>query len=97
LNPAHVFTIDAAHPAFAGHFPGHPIAPGVLLLQHVAQALRASTGQRMSGVVEAKFLQPLLPGETASVTLAGGDGRWKFTVVRGDDVLARGSVTGSAT
>lgn len=95
MSPLHVFTIDAGHPALAGHFPGHPIAPGVLLLQHVADALRAIAGERMTGVQEAKFIQPLLPGESASVALAGGEGRWKFTVARGTDVLARGSITGS--
>lgn len=95
MSAPHEFTVDASHPAFAGHFPGRPIAPGVLLLQHVADALRAIAGERMTGVPEAKFIQPLLPGESASVTLAGGEGRWKFTVARGAQVLVRGSVTGS--
>ena len=95
MSSLHVFTVDAGHPAFAGHFPGHPIAPGVLLLQHVAAALRAIAGERMTGVQEAKFIQPLLPGESASVALTGGEGRWKFTVARGNDVLVRGSITGS--
>jgi len=97
LSTPHEFTIHAGHPAFEGHFPGHPIAPGVLLLQHVADALRAIAGERMTGIPDAKFIQPLLPGESASVTLSGGEGRWKFTVARGTDVLVRGSITGSRT
>ena len=97
MSTPHQFTIDAGHPAFEGHFPGHPIAPGVLLLQHVADALRAIAGERMTGIPDAKFIQPLLPGESASVTLSGGEGRWKFTVARGTDVLVRGSITGSRT
>ena len=29
------FTLSADHPAFAGHFPGHPIVPGALILDEV--------------------------------------------------------------
>jgi 3-hydroxymyristoyl/3-hydroxydecanoyl-(acyl carrier protein) dehydratase len=29
------FTIPAEHPALPGHFPGRPVVPGALLLDHV--------------------------------------------------------------
>ena len=41
---------------------------------------------------QVKFLQPLLPGEVARVELDGGAPRWRFRVLRGDDVLATGEV-----
>jgi len=31
--------IPEDHPSLSGHFPGNPIVPGVLLLEHVAQVL----------------------------------------------------------
>jgi len=33
------YPIDASHPAFAGHFPGHPLLPGVALLSLVIRSL----------------------------------------------------------
>jgi len=57
--------IPADHPAYAGHFPGRPILPGVVLLDealHVVaerQGLDAATAQIRS----AKFLSPVQPGE----------------------------------
>jgi 3-hydroxyacyl-[acyl-carrier-protein] dehydratase len=52
------------HPAFAGHFPGQPIVPGVLLLARVLQALAAEEGTASGrwSVVQAKFLRAVEPG-----------------------------------
>jgi 3-hydroxyacyl-[acyl-carrier-protein] dehydratase len=87
--------IDAAHPALPGHFPGQPLVPGVVLLEQVALALRAWRGQRLARVVEAKFLAPLLPDETAVIRLASADARVRFEIRRDDTLLARGIVEGA--
>jgi 3-hydroxymyristoyl/3-hydroxydecanoyl-(acyl carrier protein) dehydratase len=87
--------IDAAHPALPGHFPGRPLVPGVVMLEQVAQALRAWRGQRLARVVEAKFLAPLMPGETAVVRLSAADARVRFEIRRDDSLLARGLVEGA--
>lgn len=52
------------HPAFAGHFPDHPILPGALLLAHALQALdRAGVSTLGCAISSAKFVSPLAPGE----------------------------------
>lgn len=91
------FVIDAAHPSLPGHFPGQPIVPGVVLLDHVVGAIEAAHGplapMRLSQV---KFMQPLLPGEHARIELDGEAPRWKFRVLRGETLLASGEIAQGA-
>ena len=90
--------IDAAHPALPGHFPGQPLVPAVILLEQVALALRAWRRQRLVRVLEAKFVAPLLPDETAQLRLtelvASGP-RIRFEIRRDGNLLARGVVEGA--
>lgn len=53
------FTAD--HPAFPGHFPGHPIVPGVLLLDWAQGVIEAQLGQPIQALAEAKFHSPATP------------------------------------
>lgn len=69
--------ISISEPAFQGHFPGHPIYPGVLILEGMAQcggvlALKSSglTDEEMKDKViyfmsidNAKFRNPVRPGD----------------------------------
>lgn len=89
------FSIAPTHPALPGHFPGHPLVPGVVLLEQVALALRAWRGQRLQRVVEAKFVAPLLPGEQAELSLAEAGDRARFEIRREGVLLARGVVEGA--
>ena len=82
--------IDAVHPALAGHFPGHPVVPGVVLLERVAAACKMWRGMRV-GKLDAKFMQPLLPGEDTVIELREDGARVRFSVTRSDGAaLARG-------
>lgn len=54
--------LAADHPALAGHFPGHPIYPGVVLLDAAIGAIEAHTGAAVCGLPVAKFLVPVRPG-----------------------------------
>lgn len=55
--------IEYDHPAYAGHFPGRPILPGVVLLDRAQGALEAACHCRITGLAQAKFLSPVTPGE----------------------------------
>jgi 3-hydroxyacyl-[acyl-carrier-protein] dehydratase len=60
-------------PFFPGHFPGHPIMPGVMIIEALAQAAAIltfkSTGHLAGRVVyfvgidECRFKTPVLPGD----------------------------------
>jgi predicted LPLAT superfamily acyltransferase len=61
--------IDTGHPALAGHFPGAPILPGVVLLDETVRAVEqsgAASGARWR-IGNAKFVKPVHPGETLTL------------------------------
>jgi 3-hydroxymyristoyl/3-hydroxydecanoyl-(acyl carrier protein) dehydratase len=84
--------VDVDHPCLAGHFPGHPLVPGVMLLEQVARWLRAHHGLRVTRIVEAKFLAPLEPGREAQVCVSGEPPRLRFEIRAGERLIARGRV-----
>ena len=66
-------SFDPGDPMFAGHFPGNPIVPGVILTEALAQAagIAAASGYPesdrpiflLSAIRTMKFLQAVRPGE----------------------------------
>ena len=57
------FTISADHPALAGHFPGRPVVPGVVLLDATQAAIAGGETWTLHSIPVAKFLHPVLPGD----------------------------------
>ncbi|HEX7817243.1 hydroxymyristoyl-ACP dehydratase [Dyella sp.] len=90
------FGISSDHPCLPGHFPGHPLVPGVMLLEQVALALYQWRRLRLTQVIEAKFVAPLLPGEQAEVSLNESGERIRFQIARDGQCLAKGIVAGAA-
>ena len=54
------------HPAFAGHFPGAPIVPGVVLLDTALQAIAVAENLPLNQyeLSSVKFLSPLSPADS---------------------------------
>lgn len=84
------FRIPATHPSLAGHFPGNPVVPGVVVLDAVAAALARRHGRRIVGFRQVKFIAPLLPEQEAGLELELADERLRFRVMRGSDLIANG-------
>ena len=85
--------VSINEPFFPGHFPGHPVMPGVLQLEAMAQAagillLRKSSAQGkvafFMSADKVKFRKPVVPGDQLIITA-------KLEKVRGNK-LATASV-----
>jgi 3-hydroxyacyl-[acyl-carrier-protein] dehydratase len=86
------FVIAIDHPALPGHFPGNPVVPGVVVLDHVLAVAESWRGAALdvAGLPQVKFLSPLLPGERAEVTLDDNGDALRFAVHCGDRAIAQG-------
>ncbi|MCP9447124.1 MAG: hypothetical protein NNA22_06085 [Nitrospira sp.] len=64
-----IVSIGSDHPAIAGHFPGRPIVPGVLVLREVLETARGAIGggKSAAGLPTVKFISPLKPDEILTV------------------------------
>ena len=88
-----IVTISADHPSLAGHFPGHPVIPGVVMLGEVMYAIRemATVNIEFTSVPSVKFMSPLNPGEPLTITLEQqGDDATEFTCTTGSRLIASG-------
>ena len=96
----------AGHPIFAGHLPGEPLVPGVIIIEALAQlagiALQGLGGEKIRGylaeVAQTRFYRLIHPGEEirleAEVDRAFGDyARFKVRATVGGELAASGTVT----
>lgn len=70
--------VTVNEPFFAGHFPGHPVMPGVLIVEAMAQTACAMMLSKPGlegklayflGIDGAKFRQPVFPGNVLKLHL----------------------------
>lgn len=92
---------------FAGHFPGRPVMPGVLIVEAMAQTgAVAVLGQEenrgriayFAGIDDCRFKRIVEPGDELELTceldrLRGSIGRGKASARVGDELAARGTLT----
>jgi 3-hydroxymyristoyl/3-hydroxydecanoyl-(acyl carrier protein) dehydratase len=80
--------VSMNEPFFQGHFPGHPIMPGVLIVESMAQVAGIMLRARITPSAEASDAQPstpVRPGVMASIQRM----RFRQPVVPGDRLLVR--------
>lgn len=95
LNPEHFI--------YAAHFPGEPITPGVVIMQISVELLSDYVGNplEIKMVKNIKFLKIISPAEVTELSWQigkvskdeNGDVKAQFTVVSGDAVYAKLSIT----
>ena len=78
VSASGVFTLHGTEPFLAGHFPGQPIMPAVLLIESIAQmaGIAAQThpeipvlpNLRLTAVRSTKIFRATLPNETLQIT-----------------------------
>jgi 3-hydroxyacyl-[acyl-carrier-protein] dehydratase len=88
------FSIATNHPALPGHFPGNPVVPGVVILDHILDAVAAVfPAHRINGIRKLKFQRPLLPDQMCDVQFGSvRDGRLRFECLQAGERIAEGSL-----
>lgn len=91
---------------FQGHFPGHPVMPGVLIVEALAQvgaiALLASDEYKgklalFAGIDEVRFKKQVVPGDTLRLeveilSVRRSIGKGKAVAYVGDKVACKGTI-----
>ncbi len=78
------FQAPPEHPLFEGHFPSHPILPGVVALEWMLQAAERFLGRRLeaSDLINLKFQAVIVPGADLELTLARKPGEHLAATIR---------------
>ena len=100
MTTATRWTVPADHPAFAGHFPGNPILPGVVLLDVALHVITEARGVALDRceVNSVKFLSAAQPGDELEIRhSSSASGSIQFEIVAGSRRIASGSVAPGVT
>lgn len=88
--------IPADHAAFAGHFPGNAIVPGVVLLDEILYSVASARGVAPGkcSIPAVKFLSAARPGELLQLVIEPGNNQQlSFTIRAADRIVASGILT----
>jgi 3-hydroxyacyl-[acyl-carrier-protein] dehydratase len=100
-NPSGLLRLSIApdHAAFAGHFPGMPIVPGVVLLDEALHAVGNALRIDLSDcrIASAKFLSPVGPGALVEIRYGmSADGAIRVELASGERKVASASLRPAA-
>jgi 3-hydroxyacyl-[acyl-carrier-protein] dehydratase len=85
--------VTVNEPFFQGHFPGHPVMPGVLIVESMAQvggilAFKSANVEDQvlyfMGIDDARFRKPVLPGDRLELTVEVLRRRGKVWSLKGE-------------
>lgn len=96
MNNVTQWTVPADHPSFAGHFPGNPTLPGVVLLDVALHSIAKAIGYTLDVYVikSVKFLSPALPNDELVIEHRQLEsGIIHFDIVCGPRKIATGRIT----
>ena len=90
-------SVPADSPFFTGHFPGHPILPGIAHLAFVARALGGFSGAAIAEIPSLRLRSPVHPGDVLSMKIDGPTdegtaGTVRFELRRETEVASSGSL-----
>jgi len=95
MNNTTRWIVPSEHPAFAGHFPGTPILPGVVLLDVALHSIAESRGIALDlcEISSVKFLSPAHPGDELEIQHnLSASGTIRFDILAGARKIASGSI-----
>lgn len=84
------FVVPFDHPSLPGHFPGQPIVPGVVLLDHVLELVLAQGS--LAAPMNVRFTGVVRPGEVVEVSAPAGSGSIRFSATRDGEPVLRGTI-----
>jgi 3-hydroxyacyl-[acyl-carrier-protein] dehydratase len=110
LSAVGIKNVTANENFFQGHFPGHPVMPGVLIIEAMAQTAAVlvveTLGPDAAGKVvyfmtieNAKFRRPVVPGDQLRITIRKVRHRgavWKFSATARVDGVSVAEATYAA-
>lgn len=95
MNHVTHWIVPLDHPAFAGHFPGTPILPGVVLLDMALHVISTVNGIELDTceIGAVKFLSPVHPGDRLEIRhSSAAGGAIRFDIVAGMRKIAGGNI-----